>query len=187
MMGSKGIRKKRAMDIFVFRKPKVKGHPIFSLYGSKRAVTNNKIFAYCITSFTAVLCAIFWLSCRPAPVPIDRSKWDQHDVSEVVWKSEDISIRGARRRYTVSYQYKVNGETYYGNAIAPGVNSVVASAGSFPVDILVRLKDVEGVWVKRDNPAQAALLLVGEANVKEELRRLHLDLTIKYKIKLKYE
>jgi len=59
--------------------------------------------------------------------------------------------------WTVTFAYEFEDVRYVGHHISPSKKSVMVGHGVCPIDLLMRMKEIEFIWRDPRNPARSAV------------------------------
>lgn len=112
---------------------------------------------------------------------VDAADWVATHTESLGWTSEKIGGRIPSLRWSVQYEYLVDGIRYRGSHIVPGRDVLHVGYGEYPIDMMGRFREIRSVWYDPAAPARSALFRTTADRIDSDLRATYIELTIRAK------
>lgn len=118
---------------------------------------------------------------QPAATMVDLSGWKSAQVETLKWTTEKRFGRIPNKKWTVDYEYVVDGIRYQGRHVTPSLDALVVGHGDYPIDMIVRLNEIRSVWYDPKAPSRSAVFKSTDTDIGSELREAYAELTVRAK------
>lgn len=136
----------------------------------------------------AALCAggVWWFSTEKREAPLTSetavmADWKVVDVQSLKWSSEKLRGRVPSMTWTVEYEYVVEGTLHKGHHINARLTALRVGYGDYPIDMTVRLNEIQSVWYDPNAPSRSAVFKSAGTDIGSELRDTYAELTVRAK------
>jgi len=142
-----------------------------------------------ILAVVAVFCvggSVWWRSAETNEVPLATESaqitgWQKVDVQSLRWNGEKLWGRVSGMRWTVEYEYVIDGTLYKAHHINARLTALRVGYGDYPIDMTVRLNEIKSVWYDPKNPSRSAVFKSTGTDIGSELREAYAELTVRAK------
>jgi len=129
---------------------------------------------------------VWWSSAERGGFPLatesaDIDGWQRVNVKSLKWSGEKLWGRVSGMKWSVEYEYLVDGTLYRSHNINARLTTIRVGYGDYPIDMTVRLNEIRSVWYDPKVPSRSAVFKSTDPDIGAELREAYAELTVRAK------
>ena len=127
---------------------------------------------------------LFMVTCDGSSTKVDDeslSRWEKVRANSIEWTVNGSGGRSPSMNWTVEYTYIVDGKTFKGININARTTSIKVGYGTYPIDMIARLNEIEWIWYDPQAPERSGVFKGRSHDVSLDLREAYVKLTAQAK------
>ncbi len=126
---------------------------------------------------------VWWYSVERSETPLatesaDLESWRRVGVQSMKWSSEELWSRRGGMKWSVEYEYHVDGTTYRGHNINARLTAIRVRYGEYPIGMFSLLHQIKSVWYDPKTPSRSAVFKSTGTDITSEMREAYVELMV---------